>query len=151
MTRTLTHELVRLGAPHDDDGRLIADRCAGGRASTSGTGRARCTCGELSPVLPNGAHRRGWHAEHLDYAATHAGRLDDLARIILRDYALPLVTVVRDESPDTARQHLADLDRRELEALAIVLAAMVPDDRSDRELLGWLHTRDADRLEAVPA
>lgn len=137
MTRTVTHELISNGAPHDDDGRLIADRCVGGSVSTGGPGRARCACGTLSPQFPSGPHRRAWHVEHLAYTATDEGRLDDLAVGILRDYALPLVSLVRDEGPDTTQAHLDKLDRRALEVLAIVLAAMVPDDRNDRELLAW--------------
>lgn len=148
MTRTVTHELISNGAPHGDDGRLMVDRCVGGSVSTGGPGRARCTCGDLSPVLRSGPPRRAWYRDHLAYAATEAGQRADLAGIICEDVALPLLAIVRDEDSVAVDAHLADLDRRELVALAVVLAGMVPGDRSADDLLAW--TRWAER-EAVAA
>lgn len=32
----------------------------------SGPGQGRCSCGQLSPELPNRAARKRWHREHKD-------------------------------------------------------------------------------------
>ena len=38
----------------------------GGRllGNGNGTGRARCSCGEESPLLPSTRARRAWHRDH---------------------------------------------------------------------------------------
>lgn len=35
-----------------------------GDAGPNGPGRGRCSCEEMSPVLPNRASRKRWHREH---------------------------------------------------------------------------------------
>jgi len=59
-TRLAGHELHYEGAPHDWKGRPINSVWGG----TAGTGRAKCTCGELSPELTSGTKRKAWHREH---------------------------------------------------------------------------------------
>ena len=51
------HGLAGEGAAHDDQGRRI-------NGHTGGTGRAKCSCGEMSDVLPSGYKRKAWHREH---------------------------------------------------------------------------------------
>ncbi len=52
---TLRHE----GAPFNDAGYLLwLD------GTTGGTGRAKCSCGELSPVYRSAAARKQWHRTH---------------------------------------------------------------------------------------
>lgn len=58
-----------------------------------------------------------------------------------RDRAASLVCMVRDESADSVGAFLDRLDRQNLYALTVVLACMVPDDRSMDDLLDWI---DAD-------
>lgn len=52
------HALVREGAAFEDDG---SHTLYGG---TGGVGRAKCSCGVMSPRLGSGRARRAWHAEH---------------------------------------------------------------------------------------
>lgn len=52
------HTLRYEGAPFDDEGRRAT------AFSTGGRGRAKCSCGELSPVLDSGYQRKRWHREH---------------------------------------------------------------------------------------
>ena len=52
------HTLWFEGAPHDAESKRI------GWQVTGGTGSARCSCGELSPVLTSGQQRKAWHREH---------------------------------------------------------------------------------------
>lgn len=52
--------------------------------------------------------------------------------------ATSLVTVVRDEGPESIGAILDRCDTQGLYALATVLACMVPDDRPVRDLLSWL-------------
>lgn len=63
------HTLRYEGAPFSADGTLIYD---GMHVGTSGEGRAKCSCGALSPVLSSGAQRKAWHRQHK--AAIAAGR-----------------------------------------------------------------------------
>lgn len=59
------HGLQAEGAPHDEDG----DRIHGSGSrflGSSGEGRAKCACGELSEVLASAAERRRWHNAHKD-------------------------------------------------------------------------------------
>jgi hypothetical protein len=60
------HTLIAEGAPHDDDGEYIRGY---GMIRTSGPGRAKCSCGELSDVLPSVGPRRKWHVEHKEAVA----------------------------------------------------------------------------------
>lgn len=65
------------------------------------------------------------------------GTADELLVARVRPLALRLVGIVRDEGQDAVAGVLHPLDLRELYALAVVLAAMVPDDRPLSDLLGW--------------
>lgn len=59
------HTLAFEGAPHDDEGNRIVrgiDRYVG----VGGEGRAKCSCGQLSSVLPSAYKRKQWHREHKD-------------------------------------------------------------------------------------
>ncbi len=57
----------------------------------------------------------------------------------LLSLGLELVGRVRDDDPDSvARWLAATVDAAELRDMAIILAALVPDDRTPRELLAWL-------------
>lgn len=56
--RVTGHALVSEGAPHDING------CRLGWQGTFGRGRAKCSCGALSDVLPSGYQRKRWHREH---------------------------------------------------------------------------------------
>ena len=49
-----------------------------------------------------------------------------------------LAGMVRDEGPDGIGAYLDELDRDQLYALTVTLAAMVPIDQPAAELLGWL-------------
>lgn len=51
--------------------------------------------------------------------------------------ALNLVCVVRDEGPDAVEAALAEVPDGRLDALCVVLAAMVDEDRTAHELLAW--------------
>jgi hypothetical protein len=52
--------------------------------------------------------------------------------------AQELVCLVRDEGPDSIGEWLAGLSKTETQALAVILAAMVPDDKPVDELLAWI-------------
>lgn len=56
-TRIPGHALISEGAAHDADGRRLY--CPN---NSGGSGRALCSCGALSEVLPSGAARKRWHA-----------------------------------------------------------------------------------------
>ena len=56
---TTTHNLKADGAPFKADGTPVWDD-----KSTRGTGHAKCSCGDLSPVLGSRAERQRWHKEH---------------------------------------------------------------------------------------
>ena len=75
MTRRNTlldgHWLWWEGAPHDHRGGRI------GWNGTGGVGSAKCSCGELSPVLPSGAARKRWHREHKAALAAATPKEDD--------------------------------------------------------------------------
>jgi hypothetical protein len=81
---------------------------------------------------------------------------DQYALAVLK-HALALVTTVRDEGPDatlavieqvTAIPAPPDVDP--MVALAVVLAALVPDDRPLAELLAWV-SPDWEPLQLAPA
>lgn len=59
-TQTRAHRLMREGAPYDDGG----NERGGGDLGVRGPGRALCTCGELSNILPSAAARKRWHKDH---------------------------------------------------------------------------------------
>lgn len=55
------HTLVYEGAPHDEERRVLT---VGGWIRRGWSGRALCSCGELSEVLPSSVQRRTWHRAH---------------------------------------------------------------------------------------
>lgn len=64
--------------------------------------------------------------------------------------ATALVGTVRDEDATAVARILDRLDRQQLYALVVVLAAMVPDDQPVHVLTDWVHDRvTADLLRAV--
>lgn len=63
MTITLqSHGLRFEGAPHDEAGNRITRGF--GPPGIGGSGRAKCGCGTLSPVLPSAYQRKQWHRAH---------------------------------------------------------------------------------------
>lgn len=56
------HTLCYEGAPHNEHGDV--DIAWGGYISRGGEGRAKCSCGQLSEVLPSAKQRQQWHREH---------------------------------------------------------------------------------------
>jgi hypothetical protein len=64
------------------------------------------------------------------------------ARTRILPLAQRLVVAVRDEDRAGIGAHLAGLDRQGLAALAVVLAAMVPDDVPAAALLSWITFED---------
>lgn len=79
-----------------------------------------------------------------------AKRRGHWARTAVLPRALAFVQTVREEHRLGIGAFLAGLDRPSLEALAVVLAALVPDDRSVEELLAWTEAWD-DRGRPVGA
>ena len=68
-SRVSGHALLNEGAAFDDDGkRKEFGRFYG--LNTSGEGRAKCSCGELSEVLPSATKRRAWHRQHKSEASS---------------------------------------------------------------------------------
>ena len=55
-----------------------------------------------------------------------------------------LAVMVRDESRETIAEFLDRLDRQGLYGLVVALAAMVPDDVPQSELLAWVDGLDVD-------
>lgn len=62
---------------------------------------------------------------------------DDLAAKLLPK-ALRFVGIVHDEGPDTAAAAYAEIPDSHRDAFAVILAALVPMDRSAQELLEWI-------------
>jgi len=61
--RVYGHTDPTQGAPHDAAGRSIT-------SGRTGMGRARCSCGALSPeALPSQAARQRWHRRHREALA----------------------------------------------------------------------------------
>lgn len=58
--RQMPHTLKYAGAPYDDQAQLIDPI----NKTTSGPGRALCSCGIISPELESGAARREWFKDH---------------------------------------------------------------------------------------
>lgn len=52
------HTLAFEGAPHTDEGHRD------GRWGAAGSGRAKCSCGDLSDVLSTTRARKQWHRDH---------------------------------------------------------------------------------------
>uniref|UniRef100_UPI003F49745A hypothetical protein n=1 Tax=Streptosporangium sp. CA-235898 TaxID=3240073 RepID=UPI003F49745A len=67
----------------------------------------------------------------------------NLARDLI-PLAMRLVGIVHEEGPDATAEFLAGLTAEQQYALPIILAAMVPDDRTPAELLGWYEVRLSD-------
>mgnify|MGYP001055500023 CR=1 FL=1 len=65
--------------------------------------------------------------------------------------AARLACTVRDDGADAAAALLAGLDRRALVELAVVMAALIPDDRTFPELLAWLGTGWVPDAGTLPA
>lgn len=74
-------------------------------------------------------------AEEREYAAAEAR--GDLIEALLPE-AAGLAVSVREGTQEQIAAQLAGLGRRELEALAVILAALVDPDRSMKSALGWL-------------
>ena len=72
-TRTRSHQLIGAGAAHDEDGdRLFSN-------TTSGTGRALCSCGWLSDPVEFGRQRKTLHKAHAEQQkAPEAPVLDEV-------------------------------------------------------------------------
>lgn len=51
------HTLYKEGWPCDSQGQPL-------RIKWEGIGKAKCSCGELSPVLDSDRQRRQWHRDH---------------------------------------------------------------------------------------
>lgn len=65
MTKPLLvpgHTLAHEGAAHDENGEVLVGHT--GYVFRGGSGRAKCSCGELSPPMTSTAQRRGWHRGH---------------------------------------------------------------------------------------
>jgi len=67
MTKENRHGLHREGRPYDETGQ---------RWDFSGNGHAKCSCGELSPVLPSNRARQRWHKTHKAQIAQEAADAD---------------------------------------------------------------------------
>lgn len=69
--------------------------------------------------------------------STDATARADLAQALIPEAAY-LAMAVRDRDPADIAQCLAGLTRHQLEALAVVLAAMVDPERTLQDALGWI-------------
>lgn len=63
-TRLAGHELAHEGAPHDDRGARLYRNQIVSTPRGGKPGRAKCSCGDVSHVLPSTTARRAWHREH---------------------------------------------------------------------------------------
>src|SRR4051794_887728 len=63
--------------------------------------------------------------------------------------AIRLIGAVHEHGPDDVAHILTDLNNQDLLALAVTLAAMVPDDYSPVELLAWNDSRYAPVVSTV--
>ena len=63
---------------------------------------------------------------------------------------LELVGIVRDYGVDTITEFVRQRDRHQLEAMAVALAAMVPDDQPVSALLAWIEPPPTPRVLPVP-
>lgn len=77
----------------------------------------------------------------LQELAPHPATEDERDALALnaRAAAIALVSHVREDDPRRVWSHLQQLQPTQLLALAITLAAMVPDDRTPEQLLGWTY------------
>lgn len=73
MTRLAGHELRYEGAPFNGQRKRI-----GAGWSTSGEGRALCSCGALSPVLPSANQRKVWHRQHKGLVGARSQNREDI-------------------------------------------------------------------------
>lgn len=64
-----------------------------------------------------------------------------LAEDTLRQYCLPLISKVREESPEDWGPWLAAIPADRLQVAAILLAALVPVDEPVSRLSGWARYR----------
>lgn len=149
-----------------DPGRNARNRAAIQRAR--GTATETCpSCRASVGLTPSGLQRH--HSAHTGTWCDGVGRMplsartvaplpgedevsvrrrDVYARTRILPRALDLVTAVRDEDRAGIGARLQGLDRQDLASLAVVLAAMVPDDRSPQQLLAWVETWGRERAAA---
>lgn len=153
--------------PGSDDGRGLRDRAS--------TQQARGTKTELCPECRTAVglnagsvvRHRSPHTDHwcaglgrVPLSARHqepvpgedevsARRRGDWVRRVILPRAVAFITAVREQHRLALGEHLAGYSRVELEALAVTLAAMVPEDRSASELLGWISFGDDGRPMAA--
>lgn len=62
------HTLLSEGEPYDADGHAISRWDTEARQ----TGRAKCSCGELSDPIATKAGRKRWHRDHKDEVKSRA-------------------------------------------------------------------------------
>jgi len=65
---------------------------------------------------------------------------DDKRAQVLLEVATGIVTAIRDDDPRAVQRRLTLLTHTDLVDVAILLAAMVPDDRPTSQLLAWFLT-----------
>lgn len=66
------HTLRFEGAPHNDQGEVDVGRT--GYIHRGGSGRAKCSCGALSPAFNSAAQRREWHRGHKQEIVLQLGK-----------------------------------------------------------------------------
>ena len=110
------HALVGEGVAHDDDG----VRLAGLHIHTGGAGRGKCSCGELSGILPSGTARKAWHREHKEDAAK--GRARDAWPMRDRVAALIDPEAFRWQAAGAAR----DVARKKADEIIVLVTAGAP-------------------------
>lgn len=75
--------------------------------------------------------------------------VDDCLPAAAIGVAVRLVGAVHEQGPSDVAAIIGRLDTRELRALAVTLAALVPDDYSPAELLAWNDSRYTTRVTPV--
>jgi hypothetical protein len=65
---------------------------------------------------------------------------DDTRAAALLNVAVDTITAVRDDDPRAVQRRLHLLTHEDLRDVAILLAAMVPDDQPTSDLLAWFLT-----------
>lgn len=154
--------------PGADEGKTVRDRAA--------TQRARGTVTETCPVCGTRVgvfssmivrHRDPWSDEWCAGQGRYplsAGSLEPVdgddevsakrrghyARAVILPRVLRLVEVVREEHRLGIGEFLAGFGADELRAMCVVLAALVPEDRSADELLSWVTFEDDGRAQSRP-
>lgn len=86
------------------------------------------------------------HRAHPVHTRTGDDALGDLAEALV-PVAARLVAVVHDEGPDAVTAALAAVPAGRLDALCVVLAAMVDPDGRPSELLAWTRFTPAQHAE----